>query len=155
MSSDSIKSSACKMNSHSRGTVPLKVPSGQNESTWEWYHWIGLEKDINCYRFLILISLLNIWKDLKILCRFMQKWIQPPACSDHGLHRILSSYWLAHLTKKSAKVKLYLVWIAGCCNSLTSRNPKNNWCLSHVLEHGSAKKIAAWAHANRDPNKLD
>jgi hypothetical protein len=37
------------------------------------------------------------------------KMIQPPACSDHGLHRILSSYWLAHfhLMKKSAKVQLY------------------------------------------------
>ncbi len=31
----------------------LKVPSGQIGSAWEWYHWIGLEKDINCYRFLI------------------------------------------------------------------------------------------------------
>ncbi len=32
----------------------------------------------------------------------MQKWLQPPACSD----RILSSYWLVHfhLMKKSAKV---------------------------------------------------
>ncbi len=39
----------------------------------------------------------------------MQKLIQPPACLDHGLHRILSSYWLAHfyLMKKSAKVLLY------------------------------------------------
>jgi hypothetical protein len=39
----------------------------------------------------------------------MQNWIQPPACSDHGLHRILSSYWPAHfyLMKKSAKVLLY------------------------------------------------
>ncbi len=39
----------------------------------------------------------------------MQKWIQPPACSVHGLHRILSSYWLAHfhLMKKSVKVQLY------------------------------------------------
>ncbi len=39
----------------------------------------------------------------------MQKGIQPPACSDHGLHRILSSYWLVHfyLMKKSAKVLLY------------------------------------------------
>jgi hypothetical protein len=37
----------------------------------------------------------------------MQKLIQPPACSDHGLHRIL--YWLPHfyLMKKSAKVLLY------------------------------------------------
>ncbi len=39
----------------------------------------------------------------------MQKWTQPPACSVHGLHRILSSYWLAHfyLMKKPAKVLLY------------------------------------------------
>jgi hypothetical protein len=39
----------------------------------------------------------------------MQKWIQPPASSDHGLHRILSAYWLAHfyLMKKSAHVLLY------------------------------------------------
>jgi hypothetical protein len=39
----------------------------------------------------------------------MQKLLQPPACSDHGLHRILSSYCLAHfqLMKKSAKVQLY------------------------------------------------
>jgi hypothetical protein len=38
----------------------------------------------------------------------MQKLIQPPACSDHGLHRILTSYWLAHfyLMKKSAEVLL-------------------------------------------------
>ncbi len=51
-----------------------------------------------------LFLILNIWKDFKVLSRFMQKWIQPPACSDHGLHRILSSYWLAHfyLMKKSA-----------------------------------------------------
>jgi hypothetical protein len=35
-----------------------------------------------------------------------EKWIQPPACLDHGLHRILSSYWLGHiyLMKKPAKV---------------------------------------------------
>jgi hypothetical protein len=31
----------------------LKVQFGQIRSAWEWYHWIGLEKDINCYRFLI------------------------------------------------------------------------------------------------------
>jgi hypothetical protein len=39
----------------------------------------------------------------------MQKCIQPPACSDHGLHKILFSYWLAHfyLMKKSAKMLLY------------------------------------------------
>ncbi len=31
----------------------LSVPSGLIESTWEWLHWIGLEKDISRYRFLI------------------------------------------------------------------------------------------------------
>ncbi len=39
----------------------------------------------------------------------MQKRIQSPACSVHGLHKILSSYWLAHcyLMKKSTKVQLF------------------------------------------------
>ncbi len=36
-------------------TIPvyctLKEPSGQIRSAWEWYHRIGLEKDINCFRF--------------------------------------------------------------------------------------------------------
>ncbi len=56
-----------------------------------------------------LISLSNIWKEFKVVSRFIQKWIQPPACSDHGLYRILSSYRLAHfyLMKKSAKVLHY------------------------------------------------
>jgi len=53
---------------------------------------------------------LEFWKDLKVLSCFMQKLIQPPACSDHGLHRILSSYWLVHfyLMTKSAKELLYI-----------------------------------------------
>ncbi len=61
------------------------------------------------YVFDFLISVLNIWNNFKVLSRFMQNWTQPPACSDHGLHRILSSYWLAHfyLMKKSAKEVLY------------------------------------------------
>ncbi len=37
------------------GLYPLNVlvPPGQIGSTWELYHWIGLEKDINRNRFLI------------------------------------------------------------------------------------------------------
>jgi hypothetical protein len=31
----------------------LKILSSQIGSAWEWCHWIGLEKDINRYRFLI------------------------------------------------------------------------------------------------------
>ncbi len=53
------------------------------------------------------------------------------------LYRILSSYWLAHfylIKKNRPKCCSVLVWITGCWNSLlTSRSPKNNWCLSLVF----------------------
>jgi hypothetical protein len=49
----------------------------------------------------------------------MQKLIQPPACSDHGLHRILLIGWNTSLMKKSAKVLLYFGLGRG-------RNPKKN-----------------------------
>ncbi len=59
-----------------------------------------------------MFSIFYFWSwifDKSSLSRFMQKWIQPPACLVHGLHRILSSYWLGHfhLMKKPAKVQLY------------------------------------------------
>jgi hypothetical protein len=67
------------------------------------------------------------------MSRFMQKWIQPPACLDHGLHGILSSYWLAHfyLMKRTIDVS------------------------PAFLEHCLVEKIAVWAYANRDPNKQE
>ena len=66
------------------------------------------------YVFDFLISVLNIWNNFKALSRFMQNLTQSPACSVHGLHRMLSSYWLAHfyLMKKSSKVLLY--FSSGC-----------------------------------------
>ncbi len=81
------------------------------------------------YVFDFLISVLNIWNNFKVLSRFMQKWTQPPACWDHGLHRILSSYWLAHcyLIKKIRSI------LGVDCGMMdASRNPKNNWCLSRI-----------------------
>ncbi len=65
----------------------------------------------------------------------MQKWIQPPACLDHGLHRILSFYWLAHyyLMKKSAKELLYFGLDCGMMKFLTFKlQPKEQLIsLSH------------------------
>ncbi len=61
----------------------LKVLSGQIRSALEWYHWIGFEKDINRYRFLIFDFLSGIFK---VLSRFMQKWIQHPNCLEPSLH---------------------------------------------------------------------
>ncbi len=84
------------------------------------------------YVFDFLISVMNIWNNFKVLSSFKQNWTQPPACSDHRLHRILSSYWLAHcyMMKKSTKVALYFGLDCGMMDA--SRNPKNNWCLSCI-----------------------
>ncbi len=84
-----------------------------------------------------LISVLNIWNNFKVLSHFMQNWTQPPACSVHGLHRMLPSYWLAWRTfiwwKNPPKCSSILVWVAEWWNFLpASRNPKNNWCLSRI-----------------------
>jgi hypothetical protein len=55
----------------------------------------------------------------------MQKGIQPPACSVHGLHRTV--FLLAGALKKSAKVQLYFGSGCGMMNFLpASRNPKTN-----------------------------
>ncbi len=78
----------------------------QPESGVIGYTWISTSTAI-WFDFLILI--LDIWEEFKVLSRFIQKLIQSPAFLDHGLFRILSSYWLSHfsLLKKSAKVRLY------------------------------------------------
>ncbi len=79
---------------------------------------------------------MNIWEEFKDLSRFIQKRIQPPACWDHGLFRILSSYWLLPFIcgKNPPKKCSILVWIADCWfSSVTSRNLKNNWWLSCIF----------------------
>ena len=69
----------------------LKVPSGQIGSASEWYYWIGIKGHQPLYVFLFFyILILNIWEEFKVLSRFIQKWIKPPACWDHGLFGILS-----------------------------------------------------------------
>ncbi len=90
------------------------------------------------YVFDFLISVLNIWNNFKVLSRFMQNWTQPPACSDHGLHRILSSYWLAHfhLMKKSAKVQLYFGVDCGMMKFFTyePQSKEQLICLPHFWD---------------------
>jgi hypothetical protein len=60
--------------------------------------------------------------------------LQPPAYSDQGLHRILSTDWQAHfyLMKKSAKVLLYFGLECGMLEIDVS---------PAFLEHGLAEKI--------------
>ncbi len=131
------------------------LPSGQIGSVWEWYHRIGVEKDINRYRgfWFFNFSSENLKRHQN--SEPLHTWIQPPACSYHGLYRILSSYWLAHfyLLKNSAKGMHYFGWIAGCWNSsnvlFTTRIPKINcW---HFWSTDRGEKIMICAHTNRDP----
>ncbi len=116
-----------------------------------------MKRTSNRYRFWFF-SLLNIWKDFKVLSCFMQKWIQPPAFSYHGLHRILSFYRLAHfyLMKKSTKMLLYF-WFWLQDSLLTSCSPKNNWCLIFGTRFGGkdrglstckpwSKQPGGWIH---------
>ncbi len=74
--------------------------------------------------------------DFNVLSRSMQKWIQPlhvriMVC----IESFLPVGWRTFIWWKSPpKCCSILVWIARCWNSLlTSRNPKNNWCLSSIF----------------------
>ncbi len=89
----------------------------------------------------------------------MQKWIQPPACSDHGLHRIpvfLSAGALLFDEKIRQSAALFwfglrndgILYLQAAMQRTIDSSPA-------FLEHSSAKKIACWAHANRDPNKKE
>ena len=107
----------------------LKVPSGQIGSTWEWYHWISLEKDINRYRFLIFNFTLEylkkpskFWANL-LLVRIM---VCIEFCLPIGWRTV--TWW-----KNPPKSSSFLVRIAEWwSSSLSSRNPKDNWCLSRI-----------------------
>ncbi len=104
-----FKSEILKLRTYS-GWCPFK---GTVRPDWICMRVVPLESPLKghqpLYFFDFLISVLNIWNNFKVLSRFMQNWTQPPARSDQGLHRILSSYWLAHcyLMKNSTKVHLY------------------------------------------------
>ncbi len=67
--------------------ITLKVPSGQIGSASEWYHWKGLEEDINRYRFLIFDFWFWIFgKTSKFWAASYKNASNPPTCWDHGLY---------------------------------------------------------------------
>jgi hypothetical protein len=85
----------------------------------------------------------------------MQKGIQPPACSVHGLHRTLFSYWLAHW-KNPPKCSSILVRVAEWWIFYLRAEIQRTIDVSPAfMEYGLMKKIAAWAHATREPNKQE
>ncbi len=101
-----------KKEGENKSTALLKIPSGHIRSAWEWYHLVGLGKDMNHYKFFdFIILILNFWREFEVLSRLVQKRLQSPHSSAGSLYRILSSYTLAHsyLMKKSARV-LHYFW---------------------------------------------
>ncbi len=98
---------------------------------------VSLESPLKGHQPLYVLNFLCLILNFWVLSRFMQKCLQPSACSDHGLYRILSSYigWRTFIWwKNPQKCSSILVRIAEWWNSLlTSRNPKNNWYLSRIF----------------------
>jgi hypothetical protein len=75
----------------------LKVPSGQIGFAWEWYHWIGLTKFINRYRFFIFFIFILIYEKT-------------------------SKFWAASYKNES---NLLLVWITVCMYTNRDLFPPN------------------------------
>ncbi len=103
-----------------------------------------------------------MWKDFKFLSHFIQKWIQPLACSVHRFFRILSSCWLAHFyliikIRQSAALFWFGLRAVGILHIFYQRavfQRKTDDSLA-FLEHDLAEKIVVCAHTNRDPNKQE
>ena len=87
-------------------TFSLKVPSGQIGSKREWYHWIGLEKDINRYSFStfsvhswIFKNTSKFWAaSCKNKSNLLLVWITVCMCSNRDLFRrtVLKKMWERH-----------------------------------------------------------
>jgi hypothetical protein len=117
-------------------TAPLKVlPSGQIRSAWEWYHWIGLKKDINHDRFLIFLFQFCIFEKTSkfwaasyinesnlLLVRIM-------VCAES----FLPICWCTFICwKNPPKCYIILTWIAEC------------WKFSNILLQRTIVKFQAF-----------
>ncbi len=125
------------LNSNDR-SIPLKVPSGQIGSAWEWYHWIGLWKDINRYMFLIF----KFWS--WIFEKSSKFWAASYKNESNlllvGITVCLESFlpigcrtFICWKIRQSSALFRFGLWIVGFLQIFysPSRNPKNN-CWSTV-----------------------
>ncbi len=127
----------------------LKVRLGQIASAWEWYHWIDLEKDQLLKFFDFLISVLNIWKDFKVLSR-----MNPTSCSSDPFFLLAGALLFVEKIRQRAALFWFGLWDVGIFYSqaVILRTIVD---FPVFLEHGSAEKISVCAHTNRDPNKQE
>ncbi len=113
-----------------------------------------LDKDINRFGVLFFYFDLEYLKDFKVLSRFIQKCLQPPASSAHCFYKIYFFYWRAHfyLMKKSAKVLHYFGLDCGMLEFFTysthKPSSKEQWL---TLRYIWSPKIADCTHTTRLP----
>ncbi len=90
----------------------------------------------------------------------MQKWIQPPACSVHGLHIQNPVFLLAGaliLDEKTPQSPA-LFWFGLRNDEFLHSQAATQRTIDvfrAFMEYGLAKKIAAWEPASREPNKQE
>ncbi len=110
--------------------LPLKVPSGQIGSVWEWYHYRQAlkEEERTSTAVGFFIFLFHFW----IFEKTSKFWAASYKNESNLLLLGITANWL----KKSAK-GLHYFGLAGCWFSsnilLTSRNPKHNCWLSRIF----------------------
>ncbi len=141
--------------------LALNVPTfkGTVRSDWIWMRVVPLESSLKghqlLYVFDFLISVLNIWINFKVLSRFMQN--EPNLLLVRIKGCIKSVFLLAGALlfdkKNPPKWPSILVWIAEWWMQAATQRTID--ASPAFMEYGLAKKIVAWAHANRDPNKQE
>ncbi len=137
----------------------LKVPSGQIGSTWEWYHWISLEKDINHYRFLIFKFYSWIFEKTSKFwaasCKNQSNLllVQITVC----IESCIPIGWRTFIWWKICQSALLFLFSLHDVGLLYSQAviQRTIDVSSAFLEQGSAEKITVWAHADHDPNKQE
>ncbi len=123
------------------------------------YYWIGLEKYINRLRFLIFDfwSWIFDFKEFKVLSRFMQKWIQPPACLDHGLHVLKPRFFLPNYApKRQERYQLFFGSKVRNSNILQSKqNRAALWWRMFSSNKSAPASRKTGFYASRDPKKQE
>ncbi len=100
------------------------------------------------YVFDFLISLLNIWNNFKVLSRFIQNWIKPPACWV-CIEFFLPIGWRTFIWLKNSWFKLRDVGIL--YSQAAIQRPIVDF--PAFLETALAEKIAGCDHTTCDPNR--
>ncbi len=88
---------------------------GNVRSDWIWMRVVPLDRPWKGHQplqvFDFLISVLNIWKEFKVLSHFIQKIIKPPACSiTVCIESFLPIGWCTFISWKNPPKGCWYIW---------------------------------------------